>query len=100
MIAAGVLSLLFVTYQLWGTGIRTDQKQRVLEEQFNQSVAQANANQAKPPATQPGENASGTTSTVAPGPPETLPGEGTPASGDFPPPKPGNAIGQIKIPKI
>lgn len=99
MIASGVLILLFVTYQLWGTGIRTDASQRELGEKFTRAKEEAKANPSRDNGANPnGENAAGTTSTTAPG--ATLPGEGTPAEGDFPPPKPGNAIGQIKIPKI
>jgi len=100
MIASGVLILLFVTYQLWGTGLRTDAAQNGLREQYQKLEADARAAAAKPTTavTPPGENAAGTTSTTAPV--ATLPGEGTPATGDIAPPKPGNAIGQIKIPKI
>ncbi len=34
LITAGVLILLFVAYQLWGTGIRTAQAQDDLEDRF------------------------------------------------------------------
>src|SRR4051812_5762135 len=100
MIASGVLILLFVTYQLWGTGLRTDAAQNDLKRQYEQIQADARAagSKAQTGAKQPGENAAGTTSTTAPL--ATLPGEGTPASGQIPPPKPGVPIGQIKIPKI
>jgi sortase A len=101
MIASGVLILLFVTYQLWGTGLRTDSYQNKLGDEFNRAAQAAkNKGSDRPAVTLPGdETASGTNPTS----PTTAPGgstEGTPAAGDFPPPKPGNAIGQIKIPKI
>ncbi|MFN8039943.1 MAG: class E sortase [Acidimicrobiales bacterium] len=48
MIAAGVILLLFVAYQLWGTGVRTDQAQNRLGAQFDQQVAQATAGAATP----------------------------------------------------
>ena len=42
-IALGVLTLLFVTYQLWGTGILTAQAQDGLEGEFDALVSQAEA---------------------------------------------------------
>jgi sortase A len=43
MITLGVLMLLFVAYQLWGTGIRTAQAQDDLENRFAERLAEANA---------------------------------------------------------
>jgi sortase A len=40
-ITAGVLILLFVAYQLWGTGIRTAQAQNRLEEDFQEQLDDA-----------------------------------------------------------
>mgnify|MGYP001193107753 CR=1 FL=1 len=40
-ITAGVLILLFVAYQLWGTGIREAQAQNRLEDQFAEALADA-----------------------------------------------------------
>ncbi|MFL6206377.1 MAG: class E sortase [Acidimicrobiales bacterium] len=40
LIAAGVLILLFVAYQLWGTGIRTAQAQNQLEDDFQEALEQ------------------------------------------------------------
>lgn len=40
-IALGVLTLLFVAYQLWGTGLLTAQAQGALEDDFEESVAEA-----------------------------------------------------------
>jgi len=98
MIASGALILLFVTYQLWGTGIRTDASQKNLQNQFQKAQADAKGNTTAPKATLPGESAADTTSTNAPA--ASGPSDAKPATGDFPAPKPGNAIGQIKIPKI
>ncbi|MDZ7732296.1 MAG: sortase [Acidimicrobiia bacterium] len=39
MIASGVILLLFVAYQLWGTGLQTRQAQDRLEDQFEQRLA-------------------------------------------------------------
>jgi len=41
MIAAGVLILLFVAYQLWGTGIRTAQAQNRLDDELAEALAAA-----------------------------------------------------------
>jgi sortase A len=43
MITAGVLMLLFVAYQLWGTGIRTAQAQNDLEDSFAAELEAARA---------------------------------------------------------
>ena len=43
MITIGVLMLLFVAYQLWGTGIRTAQAQDDLESRFAERLAEANS---------------------------------------------------------
>jgi sortase A len=98
MIAAGVLILLFVVYQLWGTGIRTDSAQNQLGQEFNQKLTTTTVTSTTAPTTLPGEDAGATPSTRTV--PATVPGTGVPATGEFPPPKPGDAIGQITIPKI
>ncbi len=81
MIRCGVIILLFVVYQLWGTGIHTDSAQKNLGDKFAAAKA---ASAAEPTAT-----------TVAPGAtePDTAPT-------DIEPPKPGDAIGEITIPTI
>jgi sortase A len=76
LMAAGVIILLFVTYQLWGTGIREAQAQRSLESEFTERVG--------------GGEASGSTTTTT---------ELEPA----PPPPPvaeGEALARIRMPKI
>ena len=79
-ITAGVLILLFVAYQLWGTGIRTAQAQDRLDAEFEEALEEAQQTT--------------TTSTTVPDPgePETVP-----------PTEPvpiGNPVAQIRIPDI
>jgi len=83
-ITAGVLILLFVAYQLWGTGIREAQAQDRLEDDFAEVLEAAE---------RPSPSTS-TTSTTAPGeePPETAPAiEAVPE---------GEPTARIIIPKI
>jgi len=82
-IAAGVLILLFVAYQLWGTGIREAQAQDRLEEDFAAALEEA-----QPPATS-------TTTTTPPGsvaPPATAAPIEVPADGQ--------AVAHLVIPAI
>jgi sortase A len=85
-ITAGVLILLFVAYQLWGTGIRQAQAQRSLERDFEAVL------EAAPPPTTP------TTTTTEPGadPPRAEPELVPPI--ELPPP--GEAVARIRIPSI
>jgi len=85
MIRAGVLVLLLVVYQLWGTGIHTTEAQDNLRRQFTQDQAAAAARAATTPTTTP------TTTLTAPRPA---------ADGSIPVPKPGDPIGTIDIPRI
>lgn len=98
MIAAGVLVLLFVAYQLWGTGLRTAQAQDELEDDLARALEQVEA--------------AATTTTAAPAepPPPTLPDGSTPTSrlpattvAPLPPellPARGEAAGRIEIERI
>jgi sortase A len=81
-ITVGVLILLFVAYQLWGTGIREAQAQRKLENEFEQRLGDASV-----PA--PDESAQGppTSTTTAPGPPPPSVAEG-------------DAVAHLRIPDI
>lgn len=83
MIRAGVLVLLFVVYQLWGTAIHTAQAQDELEEEFQQRLSQV---------------AAATTTTADTVSPTTAPP--VTAAADIPPPAPGDPIGRILIPTI
>lgn len=81
LISVGVLTLLFVVYQLWGTGITESREQRSLRSQFARQLA-------APAAAEPAPSTSATPATVAP--PTTAPA----------PPIEGEAAGNITIPKI
>lgn len=59
LISTGVLLLLFVVYQLWGTGLTHHREQRSLRSQFAQQLA-------GPPAADPAPNPSTTTTAPAP----------------------------------
>jgi sortase A len=72
---AGVLILLFVAYQLWGTGLYTSRQQGGLESQFKQKAKSA-------------QSGPSTTSTTLN--PAELP----------PPPPSGESVANIRIPKI
>jgi sortase A len=89
MISAGVLLLLFVIYQLWGTGFRTGAEQSGLRDDFQARKAElARATTTAPPTTVattgPRPTAPVTPSTAAPTPPARI----------------GDAIGVIRIPRI
>jgi sortase A len=80
-ITAGIIVLLFVAYQLWGTGFAEASSQNKLKHQFKEPAAAAPA-----PAT-----------TTAPA--EDSPALGAPATG-VPGPPEGTAIAHLRIPKI
>jgi sortase A len=95
MIRAGVLILLFVVYQLWGTGIHTAQAQDDLARQFKAELAQvAEGGQAATTSTTADTvpPSSSTTATIAPPTPA--------AAGSLAVAHPGTPIGQITIPRI
>jgi sortase A len=81
LITLGVLTLLFAAYQLWGTGIYTAQQQDQLRRQFTSELHQATPH--TPPTTVPSPTTTATT---------------TPPSPPLPPS--GDAVAQIRIPKI
>ncbi len=81
MMRAGVLVLLFVAYQLWGTGLATNRAQDRLEDEFATQLAEQVTTTTEVP----------TSSTVAP--PVT-------ASADLPTPEPGDPVARIQIPAI
>lgn len=82
-ITAGVLILLFVAYQLWGTGLREAQAQNALESEFEERVAEPGSDDQATTTTLPDSPDSG--STVGPPPP---------------PPAEGDAIARMRIPAI
>jgi sortase A len=83
-IAVGVLILLFVSYQLWGTGIREAQAQRKLETEFEQRLGDAGVAVPDESAQGPGTT---TPATTSPGPPP-------------PPAAEGDAVAHLSIPDI
>jgi sortase A len=83
LITLGILLLLFVAYQLWGTGIYEAQAQNRLKDQFHQQLQQ------RTPST--------TTTTADPSVTTTLPSTTVPPV-EAPPN--GDALGRIDIPKI
>src|SRR3546814_8952614 len=90
LITAGVLILLFVVYQLWGTGIRHAQSQERLADEFAELLDSAEDDA---PAT--------TTTTAPPDPASTTSTTAAPAT--VPPMEPvpeGTAIAHIRITKI
>jgi sortase A len=83
-ITAGVLILLFVAYQLWGTGIREAQAQNRLEDEFAETLDESGS--------------SSTTTTTTDTPTSTPPT--TQAALPPPPPLGGDAVAQLRIPAI
>ena len=96
LITAGTLILLFVAYQLWGTGLQADASQRKLDDQFTelrqQDAARARAaTTTAPPVTSPG----------APTTTDRVGVEATAAApAELALPKDGEPVALIKIPKI
>jgi sortase A len=87
LITAGVLILLFVAYQLWGTGISQRRSQHDLKNQFAATLATASSTSSSTTST------TGSADTVATAPPSTVAAE--PVSvGE------GEALGRIVIPKL
>ena len=94
-ITAGVLILLFVAYQLWGTGIRERQAQDRLTKQFNEKLAHTSSGDGSTVG-----SSTSTTSTSSGGgssTTETLPI--TPAAAEAAPPE-GDPVGKVEINKI
>jgi sortase A len=94
MITLGVLILLFVVYQLWGTGIREAQAQKRLEHQFAQKVNDASSGE---------DNAvvdASASTTPADSIPTSVPATVTSVAPPLPAPPEGDVLGKIEIPKI
>jgi sortase A len=85
LVTGGILILLFVAYQLWGTGVLQARAQNELEQQFQESV-QADA------------SSSSSTSTTAPGAPTTLAPPTTAPPPAIPPQ--GDVLARLSIPKL
>ena len=89
LIGAGVLVLLFVAYQVWGTGLRTARAQDRLDNEFRRRLAVV-ATTVITPATPPS----------APTQAVTVPASTVPALPDDERPAPGEAAGRIAISAI
>jgi sortase A len=88
LVTVGLLLLLFVAYQLWGTGIYEARAQNDLQHQFEQARRRT------------GETTTTTTSTTTPAS-TTVPGSTTTTPLlPFPAPPEGDAVARIGIPKI
>jgi sortase A len=89
-ITVGVLILLFVAYQLWGTGLYTAREQDALERQFNAALVGVDH--------ETSSTTRGSTTTVPSAPPSSTTTSTTePAP---PPPPEGDAVARLRIPKI
>jgi sortase A len=82
LIGTGVLLLLFVAYQLWGTGLQESRSQRSLTREF-EKVLEAATPSTTPQTVSPGSGPTSTTTTEPP----------------LPPPS-GKAVAMLEIPKI
>lgn len=86
LITLGLLILMFVAYQLWGTGIYEAQAQSDLQSQFNKTVQHANATSTSSTSSVTSVPATPNVSTTTVAPPPTPPS--------------GGAVAHIVIPKI
>jgi sortase A len=91
LIAGGTLTLLFVAYQLWGTGLQEARSQDALEEEFAEQLAEVD----QPP---PTTEVPATTSTTAPD--GAAPPESQTDVADLPLPATGEPVAKIRIPSI
>jgi sortase A len=89
LVTAGILILLFVAYQLWGTGLYTDREQDRLHEEFIAELATSSQREREP--------GTSSTSTTGPTPTTTSTTAPVPLS---PTPKSGEAVAQLIIPRI
>lgn len=93
-ITAGVLILLFVAYQLWGTGIREAQAQNRLEDDFAEVLADATTSTTESTTT------TSSTSTTEPAETTTSTTEAPVTAPPMDPVAEGEATARIMIPKI
>jgi sortase A len=102
LITAGVVVLLFVGFQLWGTGLQEARAQDALRDEFDHTLAEAQARLGTPAATdEPGAHdtpdSAPVDSTV---PPVTLPGGIDPEVVAYFFPEDGDAVARIEMPTI
>jgi sortase A len=92
LIAAGVLVLLFVVYQLWGTNLQEARSQDELRSQLEATAPSNGTTSSSVPRS--------TSSTAGPGTTTTTTAPARPAPADVAVPAPGDPIGVIRIPRI
>jgi sortase A len=95
LMTAGTLILLFVAYQLWGTGLLEARSQDELGDRFAEQLAEADA--ATGSTTTPSTAPATTTTVAGAAPISVVPGEVAPA---LPLPGVGDPVARIEIPKI
>jgi len=96
LVTSGLLILLFVAYQLWGTGIFTARSQDRLDDEFATARAAYLADlEARPTSSLPDATGATTTSTAA-----VDPSDLGAVDIEIPPAEPGAALGRIRIPRI
>jgi sortase A len=101
LITLGVLILLFVVYQLWGTGIREAQAQKRLEHQFEQKVDDTSSgDDAAVVGSSSASSASSGSTTPPDSAPSSVPATVTSVAPPLPSPPEGDVLGRIEIPKI
>ncbi len=100
LITLGVLILLFVAYQLWGTGIREAQAQDRLHKQFDQKVAQTDDSPTVGSSGSSGSSASTGSSGSSGSDSPTVQTTPTSVAPSTAAPPEGEALGKIEIPKI
>lgn len=91
---AGTLILLFVAYQLWGTGLQEAKSQKALSKDFDELIADAESAAATSTTT------TSTTTTTAPGTPNTIAVVPAAPAPDLPLPSGGDPVAKIEIPRI
>lgn len=82
-LTAGILVLLFVGYQLWGTGLHEARAQSALEDEFEHAFTEA-----------------GVDATAAGGESPATAAVGAPSLPSAPPPTAGDAVAELRIPRI
>ena len=95
MISAGVLILLFVAYQLWGTGLAEARSQRKLKKQFEQLLAAPSATTTSTSTPATTAVTGGPVSTAVTAAVTTAPVDAAPPSAPV-----GGAVAILKIPKL
>ncbi len=101
LITAGTLILLFVAYQLWGTGLQEAKAQKVLSKDFDAQLA--SVDQTTTTTAPPVTTTAPPTTTTAPsagGTPKITVAKTAPRTQDLPLPAEGEPIAKIRIPSI